>query len=104
MIHVCNASALVPARKSSIAVLLSRVFFYRLANFQPSKYLRYPSPADSEKSSQSRPALELAGVKKGLVVPSQVQRIGTCFRGSFGTRFRLESGSRGTDCDDRRSP
>ena len=68
---------------------------------EPSQHLRHPGTADAEVTGECRPALEVAGVEQRLVVTGEVERIGTRFPGSLGTRFRLEWGSRGVDGDDR---
>jgi hypothetical protein len=70
---------------------------------EPPKDLSHTSAADAKIARQSRTALELLGVEKRLVVPGQVQRIRTRFRGSFGTRFCLAGGSDGADGDNRRA-
>lgn len=46
---------------------------------KPPQHLRHPCPADAEMPGQCRPALELAGVEKCLVMEGQFHPVGTWF-------------------------
>jgi len=72
----------------------------RLNAFQD---LRHPCPADAEIASESRPALELAGIEKGLVVAGSFEGISAFFLGRFRLRFGFQKGVPGENGDDGRS-
>ena len=72
-------------------------------SLHPPQHLRHPCPTDAQVTSESRPALELAGIEKGLVIVGSFEGISAFFLGRFRLRFGFQKGVPGENGDDGRS-